>query len=369
MGKLEALTKQLISIPSPYPNEMKLANFIKTFFKQKGYKVFEQKVEDNRSNIIVEKGSGKKTILLYSHLDTVGIVDGWKTNPLRPVVIGDKLFGLGSYDMKGGMAVNINTFLEHEAKNIKLRLLFCIDEENISKGGYVFANSSFMKDVDCVLSPEPAFAHGVNGIVTGRIGRAVIQVKLTYPSQHFYFYNPQNDINIVSALVIQKLKQIYKKNGDAKEFAFVRSLQSQSVGMSTPQEVFIELDTSVLPPKTNKDMLASVTQIISKITQAHNVKYEVNFKKRETPFLSGYKLSENNKYLKQLSQSIISVTGKKAVPYFRSSVADENIFGALGKTVLGIGPEGDSAHGANEWVSVSLLTRLQDIYLNFLSHL
>lgn len=363
------LLKKLVSFPSIYPNETRLASFIKTFFKKKGYKVFKQKVENKRSNIIVEKGSGNKSILLYSHLDTVGIVDGWKTNPLEPKIIGDRLYGLGAYDMKGGMAVNINTFLKHEAKNIKLRLLFCVDEENISKGGYAFANSAFMKDIDCVLSPEPAFAHGINGIVTGRIGRAVIQVKLTYPSQHFYFYNPQKDINIVAALIIQKLKNIYKKNGDDREFAFVRSLQSQSVGMSTPQEVFIELDTSVLPPKTNKDMQGVISQIVSKTATQHGIKYEVKFKKRETSFLSGYKLSANNKYLNQLLQSVMSVTGKKAVPYFRSSVADENIFGAMGKTVLGIGPEGDNAHAANEWVSVSSLTKLQEIYFNFLKRI
>lgn len=45
---------------------------------------------------------GGRSLMLYGHLDTVGI-EGM-TEPHRPRVEGDRLYGRGSYDMKGGLA-------------------------------------------------------------------------------------------------------------------------------------------------------------------------------------------------------------------------------------------------------------------------
>ncbi len=367
MVTLIRLLDKLISIPSPYPYEGDLEQYVSHFFKQNAFSVKTQHVEGNRNNIIVEKGSGKKVVTLYSHFDTVGTVDGWNTNPLKPTTNGDTVFGLGAYDMKGGMAVNMMTFLMVKPENIRLRLLYCVDEEHISKGGYTYAGSKFMDDTDCVLSPEPAFLYGVNGIVTGRIGRAVIQITLFQSAMHFYHYQPQNDISIASSRVIINLRKVYSKTRNKKEFVFVRELSAQSIGMSTPQKISIELDASVVSPHTNTDILTAVKQIVKQTLSGYSgIKYHVEFKKRETPFLTGYEIAKRNHYLEYMKQSIKQITRKKAITYFRSSVADENIFGAAGKTVLGVGPVGGNAHSANEWVSLSSLTNLYKIYVNFI---
>jgi acetylornithine deacetylase/succinyl-diaminopimelate desuccinylase-like protein len=81
--------------------------------------------------------------------------------------------------------------------------------------------------------------------------------------------------------------------------------------------------------------------------------------------LESYEIDKKNNYLKILKKSILLTTGKKAKPYFRSSIADENVFGFFGKIVLGIGPEGGNAHSPNEWVSIQSLMTLYQILLNF----
>ncbi len=78
------------------------------------------------------------------------------------------------------------------------------------------------------------------------------------------------------------------------------------------------------------------------------------------------KLKKNDFFLKLLSKSIEKITSSRANIYFRSSIADENIFGSRGYTVLGIGPKGDNAHSSNEWVSLSSLTTLYKILNVFL---
>lgn len=366
--ELIKLIKKIVHIQSNYPLENQLFRYFKTFFSIK-YKTTSQKIEDNRSNLLVQKGKGKKSILLYSHLDTVGISNGWLTDPFKLTIKGDKAYGLGAWDMKAGMAANILAFQNFQPKNYNLKMVFCVDEENISKGGHVLIKSPFMKDVQCVLSPEPAFNYGNNGIVTGRIGRAVYDIEIQGESKHFAFYESKYDINkFVGELLISLNEINHDDTPQQKQFVFARKIQSEAIGMSIPQKTNIQLDSSVLPPNTHKKILNTIKTITKKLNKKyHNYfKISVNFFKRETPFLEPYEINQHNNYLKILSQSVYEITGKKAVPYFRSSVADENIFGSHGYTVLGIGPKGGNAHAPNEWVSLSSLETLYNILINFL---
>lgn len=41
---------------------------------------------------------------MFSHIDTHSMDDGWETNPLEPVMRGNRMYGLGTSDDKGGVA-------------------------------------------------------------------------------------------------------------------------------------------------------------------------------------------------------------------------------------------------------------------------
>ncbi len=363
------LVLRLVRINSIYPNEGKIADFVFSYFSKRHYKPVRQRIEKNRDNIIVEKGSGKKTILLYSHLDTVGVAQGWNENPFRLKVNGDRAIGLGAWDMKGGMAANMLSFINYEPKNFKLRVVFCSDEENISKGALKFVDLKEGKDIDCVLSTEPAFKHGLQGIVTGRIGRAVYRLEIKGESRHTAFYDKKYDTNYFAAELLLSINKLLNRTREGKkQYFFANKIESSAVGMSIPEKTVIILESSVIPPTTHNEMLGELKKIVrTKIKKYNNYfKVGVTFAKRDTPFLDGYEIEKGNKYLRMLEKSVKIITGKGAVPYFRSSVADENVFGSRGLTVLGVGPVGDNAHAPNEWVSLSSLAKLYNIINNFL---
>lgn len=50
-----------------------------------------------------EKSAGKQ-YAMFSHIDTHVMTDGWETNPLQPTLAGNRLYGLGTSDDKGGVA-------------------------------------------------------------------------------------------------------------------------------------------------------------------------------------------------------------------------------------------------------------------------
>jgi acetylornithine deacetylase len=68
---------------------------------------------EERPNVLCRlHGSGGSPVLLYNgHIDTKPVGeearDAWKTDPLQPTIIDGKLYGLGSTDMKGGVAAMV----------------------------------------------------------------------------------------------------------------------------------------------------------------------------------------------------------------------------------------------------------------------
>jgi len=111
---------------------------------------------DGRPNILADNNKQGKSILCYGHTDTVGVVNGWSKKPFQLTIQGNRAFGLGAYDMKGGIAALLRA-LTNTHRHIKI--LFAVDEENISQGawGVIEKRGKNFDDVELVLSAEPNF--------------------------------------------------------------------------------------------------------------------------------------------------------------------------------------------------------------------
>ena len=108
---LRELVAELVAIDSVNPElvpggagEMEIARFIAGWLEAAGVEARIDEVAPGRANVIgVARGSGGgRTLLLNGHTDTVGH-DGYE-RPLEPRVEGDRLYGRGGFDMKGGVA-------------------------------------------------------------------------------------------------------------------------------------------------------------------------------------------------------------------------------------------------------------------------
>lgn len=362
--------KELVEINSIYPNEEKICNFIRAKFSDLGFNVETDPIAENRFNIVVSKTSGntKSDIAFYAHLDTVKNVEGWTKDPFSLTLEGDKAFGLGAYDMKGGMVANILTFLEPELSDINSKLIFCVDEENISTGAHQLLKSKLLHDVKCIISPEPAFKYDQNGITIGRVGHPMYIVKLSRPSTHFMFYELGKDLNLLASRFIEGLEKFFVERDSHRQFVYVNKYQTQNHGMSLPDMVEIELEVSLLPPLSSKELKLELEDLLKREAKnfSDEIKFELDFKPRATPFLNPYQVSPDNIYLKHLQNSVLAITKQEAIPYFRSSVGDDNVFANAGFTVLGIGPSGAGAHAPDEWVSIESIERLRKIFVQFL---
>ncbi len=103
------LASDLISIPSFKTEEQKVARFLANFFRRRGYEVELQEVEPGRYQTIATlKGSGGgKSLMLNGHIDIDPLAMGWVREPFTPSWEGDRLYGAGINNMKGGVTAII----------------------------------------------------------------------------------------------------------------------------------------------------------------------------------------------------------------------------------------------------------------------
>lgn len=365
------LTKDLISVQSVFPKEEGLALFIKKWLeKNTDCKVEVQLVDKDRNNLLITKGKGKRSILLSGHLDTVPVVDGWKTNPLKPAIKENKLIGLGAWDMKSGISVLLYVLKNFEPKNIKLKVALTVDEENYSIGVHRLIDSGFCKDIDFVMIPEPGFVHGESGITIGRSGRATYIVEIKGVSSHGSY--PEDGVNAIeeASVFINLIKGI-KLSGNRElgsSIIYPRLISSEAKGFSVPDACFLEIDSRLVYPDRPIDILNKLKKISKDVYKNKKIKFmpKIYYKERPTPFCSPYQVDKNNKFVKICEQAVKEVTGKSTL-FYRNSVADECIFAErLGVPVVTIGPTGGNAHQANEYVDIKSLEKTYSSYLKIL---
>jgi len=110
-GELVDLASTLIRIPSFKTEETPVARFLDDFFRARGYAVDLQEVEPGRLQTIATlRGSGGgASLMLNGHTDINALTRRWRRDPWTPSLEGDRLYGHGVQNMKGGLASIIMT--------------------------------------------------------------------------------------------------------------------------------------------------------------------------------------------------------------------------------------------------------------------
>lgn len=132
-GPVLEFTKNLIKTPSLSLGEEKAANLIENEMNHLGYdKVFKDEF-GNVVGIIYGKNSDE-TVILNSHMDHIAPEGNWDRDPYSGNIEGNKIYGVGASDCKGGLAAQIYgaAMLRHSLLPLKGNVVVCatVAEEN-----------------------------------------------------------------------------------------------------------------------------------------------------------------------------------------------------------------------------------------------
>jgi len=97
--------------------------------------------QPHKANLIATLGKGPGGLVLAGHTDTVPYDEGrWSHNPFRLTEKDNRLYGLGTSDMKGFFALAIEAARQFQAEQLQqpLIILATADEESSMEGAKIF---------------------------------------------------------------------------------------------------------------------------------------------------------------------------------------------------------------------------------------
>ena len=131
LSSLEILEKLISFDTVADKNNRQIVEWLSAFLQAHGFIVKKILAKDKkRANLWAhKKGSGKNWLYFSGHTDTVPAGQNWQSNPWQIKTKGDKLYGLGTCDMKGGITAILKAVSETNNPKINLGLIFTYDEE------------------------------------------------------------------------------------------------------------------------------------------------------------------------------------------------------------------------------------------------
>lgn len=160
--------QQLVRTNSENPpgREQGVAQMIADELGDSRMRIIKQTVEKDRFNVLaICEGTNKEKLLFNGHMDTVigGNAERWINPPLSGTIVGDKMFGRGTADMKGGLAAQIFALKALVASGIPFKrgiiLTAVIDEEVGFKGTQAVIDDHWIDDCIFGVVAEPSSLH------------------------------------------------------------------------------------------------------------------------------------------------------------------------------------------------------------------
>jgi len=366
------LLSDLIGIDSVNPSlvpggagEQRIAEFVCRYLDDLGLAARLDEVAPGRPNVmglLIGNGASgefdrRHGLMINGHLDTVG-VSGMVREPLKAVVEGDRVFGRGAFDMKGGLAMGLLALAAVKRSSVRLNrsVLFTgvVDEEHASIGTEDVARR-YGADAAVILEPtnlELCVAHK---------GFAWVSVETFGRAAHGSSYQEGIDAIAKMGKLIVEVNQLgvdYLKE-PVHPLVGPRSIHWSLIQggkeLSTyPDYCKARLERRTLPGEDPAGILEELKQIYGRLSSEDS---ELNAKLTLDFVRKGYEVDRDERIVRTLASLIESNTGIK--PKFTGSGGwmDSAILGAAGIPTVLFGPSGEGAHAAEEWVSLSSILK------------
>ena len=203
------LASELIKIPSFKLEETPVATFLDEFFRDRGYKVDLQEVEPGRFQTIatLEGTGGGPSLMLNGHTDINSLTRRWRRDPWVPVVEGDRLYGHGVQNMKGGLASVIMAAEAVRRSGVRLKgdlVVACVlGETQGGEGTHFLMDSGLRTDMAVVAEP-----FGVGNLVTVHSG--IVHMAIHTYGVTGHIRQPEGTVNAVVKMtgVIDALQRV-----------------------------------------------------------------------------------------------------------------------------------------------------------------
>ncbi|MSQ65173.1 MAG: succinyl-diaminopimelate desuccinylase [Limnohabitans sp.] len=374
------LAEQLIACPSVTPEDAQCLTLIAARLTALGF-ICERMDHgpDNAkvSNLWAIRRSalpGAKTLVLAGHTDVVptGPLNQWSSDPFTPTHRDGKLFGRGASDMKTSLAAMVvaaeEFFQSQSLADFSLAFLLTSDEEGPSVDGTVKVVEALKARGEilhwCIVG-EPTSVHQLGDMVkNGR--RGTLSGKLTVQGLQGHIAYPQlarNPIHLL-APALAELTAVEWDKGNA--YFQPTGWQVSNIHAGTgannviPGQVVVDFNFRFSTESTAEALMQRLEDILKK----HHLQYTLKWTLGGLPFIT-----TPGDLLQVVQQSILKHTGLRTELSTTGGTSDARFIAQICRQVIEFGPRNDSIHQINEFVRLSDIDGLKNIYLGILNRL
>ncbi len=290
--------------------------------------------------------AGKPGILVLCHLDTVHPVGTLSHLTWR--VDGDRCYGPGIFDMKGGSFMALYAMRELREAAVKTQLpvtfLFTSDEEIGSPSTRDLIESEALRN-RFVLVPEPARRDG--GVVTGRYAIARYQLTATGRPSHAGLRLGEG-VSAISEIAHQVGVVEAMTNDDCTfSVGVLRGGQWVNCVATTASIEILNMSKTEALLDEGRQRLAAL--------QSRRPEAKLNLEQGVCRPL--WTTTERDLALYEIANSIALDLGFEIPRQYSAGGSDGNFTGALGiPTLDGLGPRGEGPHTLDEHIVISSLS-------------
>ena len=374
------LTSELVRIPSINSNDINkdipnihiMANFIKDWLVTREIDA-QIKIFDNYPVVIAEIGKGKKTIMLNGHMDVVPIGDKtkWSIDPFLGRIIGDRIYGRGTTDMKSGLSIFMKLLVDMN-KKLDYKIIFTAVSDEETGGHHCSKKIAEYYNPDLVLISEPT----CNNIAIGEKGIFTIKLMAEGKSAHsslpstgknaiLLMMKDLKSLSRIQKLVVknpEQIKDILRDSNklysyDANKITFNPAIISGGTKANMVPDCCNTIIDMRLPPGISTERVLKITESYianSKIIAERCV--EPSYTDPNNPYL--VKFLDVSRLSGNLDTNFFIFTGGTDAKYFRYKNIPTIIYGP-GDLKL--------AHSYDEYVTFDQLKIAFDTYNEFLS--
>jgi acetylornithine deacetylase len=375
MSEVAELTARLVELESINPDvvrggagEAGIARLVAAWCERAELETSLEEAAPGRPNVIaVARGKGGGgSLMLNAHMDTVGVKG--MTDPLSPRLEDGRLYGRGSYDMKGSLAACM--LATAEAKQRGLRgdvILTAVADEEFASVGTEAVVTRHRADAAVVTEPTAmrvAVAH-----------RGFVHVEIETRGRAAHGSLPEVGIDAIAKMgrVLEGVEQLDK---GLRSNPTHRHLGSGSVHASLieggqeyssyPARCVLQAERRTIPGETVQSVQSELRAIVERAAEGDR---DFNADVRVLGFREPFEIDEDEPIVQSVRRSAAAILGQEpelvGVPFW----ADSALLAGAGIPTVVFGPSGEGAHAEVEWVEIADLERCVEIYVAVASEL
>jgi len=344
------------------PGEAEIAAFIAASLGSVGLETEMFEPEPGRCTVLgrLRGTGGGRTLMLNAHVDTVGVTG--MAEPFSGAIRDGKLYGRGSYDMKGSLAACMAAAKAVRDSGTRLRgdlVVAAVADEEYGSLGTRDLLTRIRTDAAIVTEPtalETCLAHK---------GYLWIRVEVTGRAAHGSKFELGIDANMKMGQFLYGLAKLERELRSRPPHPLVgppslhAALLQGGAGLSTyaPSST-VQIERRTIPGETEAQAVAEIQAVVDCLAAA-----DPDFHARVEAFFvrDPFEVAPEAAIVQAVDRASAKVRGRAASHIGDTPWMDAALLQAAGVETVVIGAAGAGAHSDVEWVDVGSVIQLAEI--------